>query len=780
MMSNSRDRDGDHRDRRRPYENDRHHRKHGKHSRRGSRSHSREPERERYNSRRNDFHPNKRQDPVQDYENNYYVPPIGNPQKLNDQCTVRARDAGQAMDDFFNNGHTRFRTVPEVVPEQSAVYVPTPIPRPNQYIPTPIRELQDPRVANRGPVSSHQNPVTAWDPFPAHHATAPPFPVHSRPTRPSRGNYRGGVNKSKQWIFRPRGGMVQPQRPEAQAYSAWQPPPIPLGALLVKQPQPSTSFAHRPEIPLKTSPPRIVDEEKIKETALNADTILKNLESTKEPVVLKRQCMVCRKSFTWVGGDQLCNSCRKLTNDNCKLALKSTTTLPKRIAKGPKAARKKSPVILLSSDEASASTPSPPPVAPKSKATAKFVINAENEERIRGELVSKRANVARKIKILENDAFVSIAKKRFRSATERKADSRLPTTIRAVGVGPFCHKVKTLRRPSPPPQPKAMLTDSDGMPVHRNTYKIGAESFPAADDLCYEPWKHGTLLCLNESCKNVFKKPKREKVLCQDCRIWNHIYCIDYKEYNDNRFGGHCIFCRQLKKCSEFKELEMDISEVDIKELEGEDVADAPEFPMSKLLFNVKKNDKHHIKIGDVVYVRMSEEEESEVIIYWVYYCLRDALGRAFIAGTPIMLPHQIKREKDQTFYAHEVFPTLYDISIQYVPVSEIVGFACMLHRKDYFQGRPRGFVDLINEDDTYVYEFYYHEKESNHYKAVDKKGHSEFNIFNLNTNKYAWKKFDEEIPVFKRNLSLDDRATKDEIHRGMRIKGDLLEEEYD
>lgn len=114
-------------------------------------------------------------------------------------------------------------------------------------------------------------------------------------------------------------------------------------------------------------------------------------------------------------------------------------------------------------------------------------------------------------------------------------------------------------------------------------------------------------------------------------------------------------------------------------------------------------------------------------------------------------------------FYDKEVFPAD-ESELVYIPLEDVVGYVSMLHRKDYFSGRPRN-PDISNRD-TYLFEFYYdveleqHPNENCHLPVFERRGDTKeqvaFQYFQPNKKAWAWKEFRTPVKVFKRHLTID------------------------
>lgn len=354
-------------------------------------------------------------------------------------------------------------------------------------------------------------------------------------------------------------------------------------------------------------------------------------------------------------------------------------------------------------------------------------------------------------------------KRRRVAKTIRKEET---ADIRSAPSGLYTHSIKPLPRPS-----RSLSTDSDEekkSQLAANAYKSRLTvDFPNEKDLKYDDF-HAHKTCVN--CDEELPKERREYILCQNCKFWNHVYCVD-EGYYESRYKKQCFYCQAMEEKAGKVEIVMDKSKIG---LEDPDTESDEELPQGKakdfrLYFNMFKK-SNNIKVGDLVYVKKRSKKKSDksnVELLWVHYLLKDKRDRKFIYGIWVMRPQDITQDHKQDFYEKEVFPAVREGTddIGTVPLENAVGFAAILERRDYFEGRPRG---MMLGEDVFVYEYYFDVQERNHSKAKNR--YSDY--FKINKNEFAWKKFDTEYGVLKRKLFKYNNTYKDLV---LRVEGDTL-----
>lgn len=340
------------------------------------------------------------------------------------------------------------------------------------------------------------------------------------------------------------------------------------------------------------------------------------------------------------------------------------------------------------------------------------------------------------------------------SCKEERQESGKKLKFIKKNPGMFGHKFKPVPRPSHAISPTR--SPDENKYANRLT-----RVFPPENEIEFKLVPKGC--CQNPACGKKFKNTRFEQLLCKECQLWNHVYCVDHSSngYYNSKFTGSCVYCKQMELKAGMKEVKMEKHLISLDDNENE--CD-PELPFGdperdwNIYFNIFKN-SHNIKVGDVVFAR-TRGDPKHVNLFWVYYLITDSHDRRFVIGSFILLPNEIDRVKRQGFYAKEAFPTRFgeadDISI--IPLNSVVARAALLDRKDYFMGRPRG---MMHGDFVFVYDHYYDmdkpadQDEAQHIK-IDQSDHT-YKYFKLNKKEYAWKEFiDKWQGVLKKDLLID------------------------
>ena len=133
--------------------------------------------------------------------------------------------------------------------------------------------------------------------------------------------------------------------------------------------------------------------------------------------------------------------------------------------------------------------------------------------------------------------------------------------------------------------------------------------------------------------------------MCDDCEEWNHVYCVDKLNWYASTYNGNCVFCEQMKKSPENQGEKIEVK-MNKKQLDFEEPEPGPDVPSGRtkeweFYFNLYKY-SYNVKVGDVVYARIHDDEKDPFRLWWIAYLVIDKKGKKYIAANEVLFPNQI------------------------------------------------------------------------------------------------------------------------------------------
>ena len=282
------------------------------------------------------------------------------------------------------------------------------------------------------------------------------------------------------------------------------------------------------------------------------------------------------------------------------------------------------------------------------------------------------------------------------------------------------------------------------------------DKFPDTKDFKFDSVP--VTLCWN--CSYKLNAPSDDIVLCKRCAKWDHNYHVDPVGYHESEYHGNCIFCDKLKALKKNRKEKVvpipSMPYVTVEDPENEDDFPGGDPEKWKYYWNYLRNG-HNIKTGDVVY-RFRPGSEEKCDLWWIMYLFTDKDNEPWINAVNLRLPQDIVRDKQQLFYAREVFPCIGNKDYNdfaWFRLKDAVGRAVAIPRKLYFVGRPRG----VDESDVYVMNKLWDSTCEEQGNTID--WGNNFSFFPFNEESYSWKLFKPSVKVFKKNLIIEDNSYK-------------------